>query len=95
MNPYVTFDPTNPYAAALFLCVTIWSLVWKGIALWKASKNNQKYWFIALLLINTVGILEITYLKFFQKMRGQKEKDVFEPEVIKPSIRKVKKISKK
>ncbi|PJE68563.1 hypothetical protein COU96_03250 [Candidatus Shapirobacteria bacterium CG10_big_fil_rev_8_21_14_0_10_38_14] len=49
------------------LLILAWSLVWKGWALWRASKNDQKYWFIALLLLNTVGILEIIYLTFFQK----------------------------
>ncbi len=40
----------------------IWTLVWKGFALWKAAELRQKYWFIAILIINTLGILEIIYL---------------------------------
>lgn len=51
----------------LLFVLVIWSLIWKGISLWKASKNNQKYWYIALLIINSVGILDILYLGFFQK----------------------------
>ena len=39
-----------------------WSLVWKGLALWKSAGLRQKYWFIAILLINSWGILEIIYL---------------------------------
>ena len=34
----------------------------KGYALWTAAKRNEKGWFIALLLINTMGILELVYL---------------------------------
>jgi len=49
--------------------VLIWSTIWKGLALWRAAKNGQKYWFIALLVINTVGVLEIIYLRFFSKKR--------------------------
>lgn len=45
----------------------IWEAVWKGIALWKAAKNNQLNWFIAILILNTAGILPIVYIKFFQK----------------------------
>lgn len=45
----------------------IWELIWKGIALWKCGKNNQMKWFIAILLLNTIGILPIVYLRFFQK----------------------------
>lgn len=40
----------------------IWSLAWKGFALWRSAELRQKYWFVALLLINTLGILEIFYI---------------------------------
>lgn len=39
------------------------------MALWRASKNDQPYWFIVLLVINFVGILEIIYLFWFAKKR--------------------------
>ncbi|MBU0581136.1 MAG: hypothetical protein KKA19_08150 [Candidatus Margulisbacteria bacterium] len=45
----------------------IWSLPWKGVALWKAARNKQIAWFIAILLLQTVAILEMVYLFFFQK----------------------------
>lgn len=45
----------------------IWSLAWKGIALWYAARNGQKWWFIALLVINTLGVLEIVYIVWFRK----------------------------
>lgn len=47
--------------------ILIWSLFWKGLALWKSAKQNQRYWFIAMLVLNTVGILEIIYLFKFAK----------------------------
>lgn len=34
----------------------------KGAALWRAGRNNQKGWFIVLLVVNTLGLLEIIYL---------------------------------
>ncbi|MEK7461619.1 MAG: DUF5652 family protein [Patescibacteria group bacterium] len=40
----------------------MWSLAWKGLALWRAAGLRQKYWFIAILLINTLGLLEIIYI---------------------------------
>lgn len=46
----------------LILLAVVWTLVWKGFALWRAAELKQKYWFIAILLINTLGILEIIYL---------------------------------
>jgi hypothetical protein len=47
--------------------IIIWSLVWKGLALWKAARRGEKVWFVALLVVNTVGILEILYLYVFSK----------------------------
>ena len=46
----------------LFSVVIAWSVIWKGLALWRAARLKQVGWFIALLIINTVGILEIIYL---------------------------------
>lgn len=45
----------------------IWSVVWKGLALWKAANQRSKVWFVILLLVNTVGILDILYLYVFSK----------------------------
>lgn len=39
-----------------------WSAVWKGFALWRAARNNSLAWFIAMLVVNTLGILEIIYI---------------------------------
>lgn len=47
----------------------VWSLAWKGFALWTASRLDQRNWFIAILVLNTVGILEIVYLFFFAKKK--------------------------
>lgn len=64
------------FTAFLIIIVSIWSAVWKGLALWKAVKKDQKYWFIALIaltfVINTFGIVEIIYLAFFQKKEKKK-----------------------
>ncbi len=57
----------NPQLSILVAVLAVWALFWKGLALWRASKSNQVYWFIALLILNTVGILEIIYLFGFAK----------------------------
>ena len=46
----------------IFILAALWTIPWKGIALWKAAKLGQKYWFIALLVVNTMAILEIIYI---------------------------------
>jgi hypothetical protein len=47
--------------------LVVWGLFWKGFALWRAVKNNSKPWFIVLLILNTMGILEILYIFVFGK----------------------------
>ena len=47
--------------------LSLWSLAWKGLALWRAAKNNQRNWYIALLVLNTLGIAELIYLTWFAK----------------------------
>ena len=53
----------------LLLLITLWVLPWKGVALWKAARNTQKWWFVALLIINTLAILEILYIFIFSKKK--------------------------
>ncbi len=56
--------------AWLFGFIMIWSIAWKLAALWKAARHGSLFWFIALGLINTVGILEILYIFVFSKMES-------------------------
>lgn len=51
----------------LFVVILLWSLFWKGLALWKSARQENKQWFIALLLLNTFGILEIIYIYFLSE----------------------------
>ncbi|MFA6227499.1 MAG: DUF5652 family protein [Candidatus Paceibacterota bacterium] len=44
--------------------IIIWSIIWKLIALWKASKNDHLVIFIILAFLNTIGIAEIVYLAY-------------------------------
>lgn len=55
----------TPGFLILFVILMIWSVVWKGLALWKAARQGSKPWFIVLLIVNTLGILEIIYLFIF------------------------------
>ena len=49
------------------LIVLIWSLIWKGLALWRAAKRDEKIWYVILLVVNLLGIPEIVYLLVTQK----------------------------
>ncbi len=50
-----------------------WILPWKGVALWRSAKLNKKAWFISLLIINTLGILEILYIFVFSKAKKSQD----------------------
>ncbi|MDO8565555.1 MAG: DUF5652 family protein [bacterium] len=54
----------NPLWIAIAI---LWTLIWKGLGLWRSAGLRQKWWFLAILIINTLGILEIIYLFFVAK----------------------------
>jgi hypothetical protein len=57
----------NPQAQIILVLLMAWALAWKGFALWRAAQNSQRNWFIAMLLLNTFGILEILFLFYFSR----------------------------
>lgn len=65
---------SNPIYILIIVVLGIWELIWKGIALWKTGRNNQLVWFVCILLLNTIGILPIIYLLFFQKNENKNKK---------------------
>ena len=56
----------NPIVIILAI---VWTFFWKGYALWTASKNNNKKWFIALIILNTFAILDIIYIFYIAKKK--------------------------
>lgn len=58
----------------VFIILSLWSLFWKGIALWKSGRNRQPVWFLFILIVNTCGLLPIFYLLFFQDKDSAKDK---------------------
>ena len=51
--------------------LVLWVLPWKGYSLWTAVKRAHKGWFVALLILNTFGILDIIYIFFVAKKSWQ------------------------
>jgi len=54
------------------IIIMIWVLPWKGVALWKAAKLGHKWWFIAILILNTLALLEIAYILFVARPAEKK-----------------------
>lgn len=57
------------YLLIALIPIIIWEAIWKLIGLWHSAKNNQIIWFILIGILNTLGILPIIYLLFFQKKK--------------------------
>ncbi len=56
----------------VIILLALVDLILKGIGLWHAARNNQRNWFIALMFLNTFGILPLFYLRYFQKKNSAK-----------------------
>lgn len=55
----------------IMILVLLWSVPWKGAALWKSARNYDKKWFIILLIVNTLAVLEILYIFVFSKRKDR------------------------
>jgi len=59
-----------PGWTTLFVVLSIaWTLPWKGVALWKSARNKHLVWFIVMLIVNTLAVLEIIYIFGFSKKK--------------------------
>ncbi len=86
MNNFTNFMSSGPFVGAgfslfplfalgsiLFMILFVAIIVLKGYALWTAAQRNEKGWFIALLIINSIGILELVYLYFIVEKGNNKK----------------------
>ncbi len=62
----------------LLILAIIWVMIWKGLALWRAAERGEKIWFTVILIVNTLGLLEIIYLFFVAKPKQPEES----PEIV-------------
>jgi len=58
----------------LIIIYAVWIITWKGLALYRAGANRSVPWFVVLLIVNTLGILEILYLFVFSKKQPKAPK---------------------
>ena len=68
-TPDIAIGALTTGKLAIFIVLVVRDIIRKGIALWKAGRNKQLPWFIFMLIFNTVGILPIIYILFFQKKK--------------------------
>jgi hypothetical protein len=53
-----------------FFVLALWTLAWKGLAMYKAARRDDRVWFVAFLILNTLGIVEILYIYIFSQRPG-------------------------
>ena len=68
-GPMGNIGAWGPVVAPFIIAAILWSVVWKGLALWHSARRGQYWWFLILLVVNTLGILEIIYLFFVAKLK--------------------------
>ncbi|KKP87178.1 MAG: hypothetical protein UR90_C0012G0004 [Parcubacteria group bacterium GW2011_GWC1_35_8] len=66
-----------PSVVILIMLLVIWTLPWKIYSLWLAAKHDHKKWFVAIVLLNTIGILEIFYIRKIAKKSWAEVKEDF------------------
>lgn len=68
MNYYpFHFWPFWPALFTLLALIFVLDIILRALSLWRAARASQTAWFIALLILNTAGILPLIYLLFFAK----------------------------
>lgn len=53
--------------------LVVLDLVLKAFALWRSARAGQKWWFVALLFVNSLGILPGIYLLTHQEPQKKKK----------------------
>jgi len=61
MNNYSFFSFTRGSGLLLYLLIVV-DVILRGITLYKSARKDQRLWFVALLVVNSLGILPIIYL---------------------------------
>ena len=63
----------NSEAFWFFLFAALaWTLFWKSLAVWHAARRKEGIWFIVLMLVNSLGVLDIIYLFSIAKVKSDK-----------------------
>ncbi len=64
------------YGEMLGAIIILWTIPWKIYSVWMAAKHDHKKWFVALIFLNTLSILEMIYVfKIEKKTWAEVEED--------------------
>lgn len=71
MNDQIMQFINSPMVLPWMIPLLIWTMFWKGMAMWHAAQRKSLPWFVILLIVNSFGLLEIGYL-IWLKTKGEK-----------------------
>ena len=69
----MTIEGLSDSQLKIILVLTVWELIWKSIALWRAARNYHQVWFAVFVIFSTAGILPIIYLLTHKSIETKKE----------------------
>lgn len=72
---YRTAEIGYPFNILTFIVpFVLLDLILRGFALWKSARKDQNIWFIALLIVNSMGILPLIYLVLNKDKKSDSKK---------------------
>jgi hypothetical protein len=71
MTSFIGFGNLTAMAGlgSFIILLLLWSIFWKGLALWHGARRGKVWWFVIFLFLNTAGILEIIFLFAVLKLK--------------------------
>ena len=67
-------SPIPPGLLLWLIPVLIVDVILRGFALWGAARRKQLWWFIALMVVNSLGVLPLLYLVMYACIGKKKRK---------------------
>ena len=64
MANYETMVMSDVSAMSAIILISLVALIIQGFGLWHSARNNQNWWFVAMII--TVGLLHTLYMLFFR-----------------------------
>ncbi|CAN5194532.1 hypothetical protein BH09ACT6_BH09ACT6_20500 [soil metagenome] len=64
-----THTKLSPAQQKILGVAVVWGLAWKAASLWRAARDENKPWFAALFVVNSVGFLDALYLFVVSPLR--------------------------
>lgn len=61
----------------VLILLGVWTVPWKIYAVWLACKHDRKAWFVVLIFLNTLSILELVYIFRVEKKKWSEVKTDF------------------